>query len=617
MLSLAVNGYTVAQVEAALRGDEKPAKFRTRIELLDARNNVLDSDFKGVDKSRSSITHDSVAQIKRTAKFGILEEDLVLDAYDVMVIADGALVYWKFGETSGNFADSSGNSRTLTANGTIAYSIASLLAGFTSNASITPNGTTGFGSIADAAWMDVSQISVEAWIKGTGVSRAIVDRDDGSANRFWRLEITSTGAVAFSINFTSGAPTRKTFTAPGKVNDGVSHHIVATYDLSNVNIYIDGLLAYKEAETRTMATGTLGINVGRTLAGTLFSNYSHDEHGIYGRALTPTEVRNHYKRGSGNLRSVDYLKDRFAVYFGVEMTTVGTDGTFWAEWPLGIFLLANPKRTGTQTGIIVDCDAYDKTQILMKGKATDRYVITSGTNVATAISAVMATAGLETSEYSISATSHVMTSTKEHDKGISYLDIINHGESGLLRYINYDYIRFSGAGVAIGEQWLDPADRSTERTYSDTTNSIPLIDEIEQDLNILSIPNQITNIDANPGTTTITSTQTNVFWSNDASQGVQNQIDEEVRQVSTVNQTVLDALTQRDVIEATEAMRLRIKTPPMPFHDHRDILRIVDTTNTYALQIDKRFIELGWTLPLSDAPAGVMTHDLREVLDLF
>lgn len=613
MLSLAVNGFTSAQVEAALRGDEKPAKFRTRIALLDARNNLLDSDFKGVDKNRSSITHDSVAQIKRTAKFGILEENLELDAYDVMIIADGAQVYWKLGESSGNFADSSGNSRTLTANGTISYSVASLLPGFTTNAAITPNGTTGYGSIADAAWMDVSRISVEAWIKGTGTSRAIVDRDDGSSNRFWRLEITSAGAVAFSINFTSGSPTRKTFTAPGKVNDGASHHIVGAYDGSYVNIYIDGLLAYKEAETRTMATGTLAINVGRTLAGTLFSNYSHDEHAIYGRALTPVEVRNHYKRGSNRLNNVDYLKDRFAVYMGIEMTSNGTDGTAWAEWPLGIFLLANPTRTGTQKGIIVDCDGYDQTLVLLNGRVTDRYVVAASTNVATAIGTAFAAAGFETSQYSISATSHALTAVKEWDKGTDYLTIIN----DLLEYINYDELRFSGAGVAIGEPWLDPADRATERTYSDNTSSIPLINEIQQDFNIVLVPNQVTLNDANPGTTTITSTQTNAFWSNDASQGVRNQIVEDVEDVNVINQTVLDALAQRRVIEATEAMRLRINTPPLAFHDHRDVVRVVDTANTYALQVDKRCLELGWSLPLNDSPTGVMSHSLREILDLF
>lgn len=613
MLSLTINGFTSTQVEAALRGDEKPPRFRVRVALLDARNNVLDSNFMGIDKARSSITHDSVAQIKRTAKFGIVEENLDLDDYDVMVIADGALVYWKLGESSGNLADSSGNSRTLTANGTITYQAASLLPGFTTNAAITPNGTTGYGSIADAAWMDVSRISVEAWIKGTGTSRALIDRDDGSSNRFWRLEITSAGAVAFSVNFTSGSPTRKTFTAPGKVNDGASHHIVATYDGSYVNIYIDGLLAYRETETRTMATGTLAINVGRTLAGTLFSNYSHDEHAIYGRALTPAEVRNHYKRGVNKLGSVDYLKDRFAVYFGVEMTTTGTDGTVWAEWPLGIFLLANPKRTGTQTGIIVDCDGYDQTLVLLNGRVTDRYVVAASTNVATAIGTALAAAGLEASQYSISATTHTMAAAKEWDKGTDYLTIVN----DLLEYINYDELRFSGAGVAIGEQWLDPADRAIERTYSDTTQSLPLINEIEQDFNIVLVPNQVTLNDANPGTTTITSTQTNVFWSNDASQGVRNQIVEHVEDVNVVNQTILDALAQRRVIESTEAMRVRINTPPLAFHDHRDILQVKDTSNLYALQIDDSFIELGWTLPLNDAPAGVMTHDLRQIVYLF
>jgi hypothetical protein len=69
MLSLARNGYTEAEVKAALHAENRKIDFR--YELLD-KNNVKKSDLKNV--LGGSIEYNALAEIKRTARFTIRDE---------------------------------------------------------------------------------------------------------------------------------------------------------------------------------------------------------------------------------------------------------------------------------------------------------------------------------------------------------------------------------------------------------------------------------------------------------------------------------------------------------------------------------------------------------------
>src|SRR5262249_18064557 len=133
MRSRAVNGFTEAQVKAALRGENRPPEYRTRFELLDYNDRLL-RELTNIDLPGSEIVHNSLADIKRTAKFLIREATVDLDSYSSIVIAEGPLFYWRFGETSGATAnDSSGNGRAGTITSLGAYNQPSLLAGATEN----------------------------------------------------------------------------------------------------------------------------------------------------------------------------------------------------------------------------------------------------------------------------------------------------------------------------------------------------------------------------------------------------------------------------------------------------------------------------------------------------
>ena len=100
-------------------------------------------------------------------------------------LADSPLGAWALQETGGTTAtDSSGNGRNGTYSGT--YTLGqSAISSNGSPYSVTFGG--GLVTVADAAWMDVSDWTVEALIYPTAVTsyRAWVCRDDGSSDRLW------------------------------------------------------------------------------------------------------------------------------------------------------------------------------------------------------------------------------------------------------------------------------------------------------------------------------------------------------------------------------------------------------------------------------------------------
>jgi hypothetical protein len=596
MLSRAVNGFTEAQVNAALRGVLRPPQYRVRAELYNHKNEFLEA-FRSLILDGSEINHVRGNQIKRYGRFNILELRLALDAYHTQVIDSDPLFYWRLGETSGATAtDASSNGRNGTYNGGVTYSVASLLLGATDNTGVTLNGSTGFVSITDAGWMDVSAISGVIWLKGTGVSRALIDRDDGSSNRFFRFAIDSSGNLALTLTFTSGSPTTKTFTATGKVNDGSEHMCWFTYDGMFVRIGVGTKLLHKEAETRTLATGTLGIRVGATNAGTLFNNGTLDEAALWNRALSSNELRRMAKKGIGKLAEVDYTDDRLKIYYGVKMDSNGTDGTPWAEWPQGLFLFGKPRRKSTKEGIQVSVDVFDQTkQLVDRTVSGNRYIVSSGTNYITAITAAMVAAGFETSQFVFTATSLTLPEAREWAIGASYEKIVN----DLLYEINYKPIRFNGEGQAIAEPYVLEGARASEYTYE--TDSLSVIGVgAEEEVRPLKIPNTVTLTQANPGSPTIESTSQNENIESNSSVPQQGTVQDPVRPVNAANQTILDALADRELTEGTETSLINLRLLPHPFHDDSDIFLLRHTGINHALDIDGKYMDIERRLPLKE-----------------
>jgi len=80
------------------------------------------------------------------------------------------------------------------------------------------------------------------------------------------------------------------------------HHVVMTYDGSNIKIYVDGVLKVTTAQTGAIPTDAFDFKMGASMNGKL------DDMRLYGRALSQTEITNWYDEYNSNIQVSDLQK---------------------------------------------------------------------------------------------------------------------------------------------------------------------------------------------------------------------------------------------------------------------------------------------------------------------
>src|SRR5262249_34045904 len=153
----------------------------------------------------------------------------------------------------------------------------------------------------------------------------------------------------------------------------------------------------------------------------------------------------------------------------------GTDGTPWAEWPLGGFLLEAPSRVSDSASVSRQVDGFDKTVILRNAGVSSTYSVAAGTNVITAVSTALTAAGIDVSQAQLTATSSTTPELKEWPIGTTYLRIVN----DLLDMIAYRAIHFDGNGNPVCEPYVLPRNRTSEYTYTTDSQSVILDANVE------------------------------------------------------------------------------------------------------------------------------------------
>lgn len=217
----------------------------------------------------------------------------ITSAYGLEVLADSPLAYYRIGEPSGTtMTDSSGNSR----NGTytnVTLGASSLLANDSNTAGTF---SSAYGDVADAAWMDVTDFTIEGWVNPSTVTgnHAIISRDGNSGSRGWNLY--QIGAALRIDNGAAGnVQANSIFTI------GATKHVAMTYTASGttVRLYVNG----SQVQTGTFTlTGTLANNfaIGGSRAGAgnnpAFNPFAGviDEVAYYGTALSAARLSAHY-----------------------------------------------------------------------------------------------------------------------------------------------------------------------------------------------------------------------------------------------------------------------------------------------------------------------------------
>ena len=205
------------------------------------------------------------------------------------LVRDNSLVgYWKFDEGSGSAAyDSSGKNY----NGVWAGTGARYATGKVGAYAAVLNGTDDNLSINDAGtYNDYNRYTISVFAKTTATAP-----NDAYGDRIITI-CRSPGTTRMAVGFVAGKAaigwngTMLGTSTDELYNDGLWHHIVATYDGSVMGLYVDGIL--KKTSTVALAAPT-GENA--TLIGFIegYGQYdgSIDDLRVYSRALSLNEIK--------------------------------------------------------------------------------------------------------------------------------------------------------------------------------------------------------------------------------------------------------------------------------------------------------------------------------------
>jgi phosphatidylinositol-3-phosphatase len=214
--------------------------------------------------------------------------------YRAIVLADGAIGYWRLGETSGLSAMDLAGSSPGSYFGSILFGIPGGISG-DSNSAVRLDGLTGTVRVANTGVLNATAtLTLEAWVKPASLpGTSTVLRKDGQ----YLLRIYNTGSVVFRL--WKGGAIYELTAPPGVVNLGVWSHLVATYDGSTMTVYVNGTARAAKALIGPIDTSANGLYLGSSLNSYDYFPGSLDEVAVYPTALAAARVQAHYAVGIG------------------------------------------------------------------------------------------------------------------------------------------------------------------------------------------------------------------------------------------------------------------------------------------------------------------------------
>jgi len=275
----------------------------------------------------------------------------------------------------------------------------------------------------------------------------------------------------------------------------------------------------------------------------------------------------------------------------------------YVEWPLGVFLLATPKRTlGDDNVVRREVTAYDQLLVLTDDKVVDRYSIAAGTKYTDAINTL--TFGLARA---VIPSSLALPAPMEWEPGTTKLRILN----DLLGAINYEGAWFDERGVLICRPYQSPTDRAPEYDYATDARSV-IGGELGQTVDLFSVPNRWVMVKSEADQAPLTATYTNTSSSSPTSTVSRGRVIVDFRtEEDAADQATLDAKVARLAFEASQVFEnITFVTAAMPLHSNADVINL----EVAELGIDGKYSEHTWELPLETGAR--MSHTVRRVVSV-
>lgn len=304
------------------------------------------------------------------------------------------------------------------------------------------------------------------------------------------------------------------------------------------------------------------------------------------------------KEQEGN--DIDWLSDRIQPVFCLRML----DGGF-AEWPVGVFLIASPTRKDHGKMVKRDIEAYDTSLILVEDCFDNRYRIAAGTKYVTAITSILNGAGI----WKINIADHPGTigSDKEFEIGTTKLQAVNQ----LLYEINYTTLWVDENGYSIAQPYILPSGRESEYDYRNNDLSIIHPGSVQEE-DLFAVPNKWIRVVSNPEKAPLVSRYTNDLPTSKTSTINRGRVIVDYETVDDIyDQTTLDDYTKRSAYEASQIYgKFDFSTALMPHHSFCNCLFIEHSR----FGIANKYMESSWEMELR--AGGNMTHSCRRVMHI-
>ncbi len=662
MLPLAQNGYSTEEVLAALQGRYGVRQLEFRFELLNSVNatvkvlaNVLDAE----------VTHDSLADVKRTARFTIHDDGTInyltarvkpivrlfvpelptpgaiqsATTYDEAVTegAGALLARWRLDETAGTTAaDASGNGRTLTYGAAATKGSAPLIEDQGRSVSLANVANSVVSTSEGAHYLNsLTSVSFAGWFKatGTGVAADVVATTNGSTHSDL-LGRTHTELAGFthaqleadsSTHAELGTKTHEdldSFTHAELAQEisGLRVKFVAATKNIQVTIYTSSNQVDALTPANTQTTDRLFVAFTWTSGGSLLLYLNGERvaqvastsvvgalRGIRGLVLGGTGFAGQLDDVlfTGKVLTPSTVRGLYQVGAGVG--PAAPPERSFVEFPQGVFLLSSPDRAADDQGVVTrQVTAYDQGVILQAHLTDQPYYVASGALYTDAIAELLgATPGIPA--HRVTPSSKTVPAQMVWDAGTSHLRILG----DLVAALNYEALWFDEHGVAVVAPYVEPQARPIEYDYLPDEVSV-LTPGATQSLDLFKQPNKWVLVVSQPDRAVLTASYTNT---------------DPASPTSTVNRgrTITDFRTEQDVADlvtlqakvaqlAQEASQVfeqvEFITALMPMHTHRDVYRLAYPD----LGVDDRFSETKWSYPLKSG--AEMRHTARRVVQL-
>ena len=152
------------------------------------------------------------------------------------------------------------------------------------------NGTGGSVIVPASTALEPVPFSVSLWVQSALENhlRLLVDSTHGVGQAGWALQINSANNISFAYG--NGSTFPELTSGAGVLSDGEFHHLVATFDGSTMQMFIDGGLPATLAYSGVAAPSGRDIQIGNSLPLNRPHEGALDEIRIYDHVLSPAEI---------------------------------------------------------------------------------------------------------------------------------------------------------------------------------------------------------------------------------------------------------------------------------------------------------------------------------------